>query len=447
MLRLIDTFRLGLYSLFLHKLRAGLAVLGILIGIAAVIALVAMGEGVSYQAQQQIKDLGAKNVIIKSVKPPQQTSQGGGGGLFVAYGILRSDFERILSNLEAIDAVEAAVPMRELRREVRSNDRTTEARIVGCTADYQMVNRLTIDKGRFVQDGDGRPMPQNICVLGAQTATTLFPLENPLDRVVQINSDFYRIVGVTEERDPSAAIGGSLESQDYNFDVYIPLETLRARIGDMVFTSRSGSREGEIVELSQITLTVPELELVEPAAGVVKHLLTKYHENANDFGVTVPKELLRQAERLRLMFNGLLIIIAGISLVVGGIGIMNIMLATVTERTREIGIRRALGAKRRDIIQQFLIEAVVLTSIGGALGVALGFFVKPLVVYGRQVLLQFWPDLASSLPPTILQLEPRIAGWSIIASLVISIGVGVLFGLYPARRAAMMDPIEALRHE
>ena len=166
-----------------------------------------------------------------------------------------------------------------------------------------------------------------------------------------------------------------------------------------------------------------------------------------DFGVTVPKELLRQAERLRMMFNALLIIIAGISLVVGGIGIMNIMLATVTERTREIGVRRALGAKRTDIIQQFLIEAVVLTSIGGALGVGLGFLVKPTVSLARYLLTNFWPDLASALPQIILQLEPRIAGWSIIASLAISIGVGVLFGLYPARRAAMMDPIEALRHE
>ncbi len=442
MIRLLNTFRLGLYSLFLHKLRAALAVFGILIGIAAVIAMVALGEGVSYQAQQQIKDLGAKNVIVRSVKPPQQSSSGG-SGLFIEYGVRRDDYERILSNLPLI---ESAVPMRELRREVRFNDKQVEARVVGCTTDFASVNRLTIQSGRFLNDRDNSP-PQNVCVLGAETARALFPIENPIDSVVQINADFYRIVGVTEKRDPSAAIGGSLSSQDYNFDVYIPLETLRIRIGDMVFTSRSGSREGEIVQLSQITLTVPELDEVEPAAGVIKYLLTKYHEDQNDFGVVVPKELLRQAEQLRLLINGLMIIIAGISLVVGGIGIMNIMLATVTERTREIGIRRALGAKRGDIIQQFLIEAVVLTSIGGALGVALGFLVKPFVHFGRQALLSFWPDIAASIPPNVLAIEPRIAMWSIIASLVISIGVGVVFGLYPAWRAAAMDPIEALRHE
>jgi len=442
MLRLLNTFRLGLYSLFLHKLRAALAVFGILIGIAAVIAMVALGEGVSYQAQQQIKDLGAKNVIVRSVKPPQQSSSAG-SGLFIEYGVRRDDLERILSNLPLI---ESAVPMRELRREVRFNDKQVEARVVGCTTDFASVNRLTMQRGRFLNDSDNKP-PQNVCVLGAETARALFPIENPIDSVVQINSDFYRIIGVTEKRDPSAAIGGSLSSQDYNFDIYIPLETLRIRIGDMVFTSRSGSREGEIVQLSQITLTVPELEEVEPAAGVIKYLLTKYHEDKNDFGVVVPKELLRQAEQLRLLINGLMIIIAGISLVVGGIGIMNIMLATVTERTREIGIRRALGAKRSDIIQQFLIEAVVLTSIGGALGVGLGFFVKPFVSVGRQALLSFWPDIAASIPPNVLAIEPRIAMWSIVASLVISIGVGVVFGLYPAWRAAAMDPIEALRHE
>ncbi len=442
--RFLTTLRLGVYSLFLHKLRSGLAVLGILIGITAVIWLVAMGEGVSYQAQQQIKDLGANNVIIRSVKPPQQTSSSmGRGGMFIEYGILRADYGRIMSNLPFIHE---AVPMRELRREVRADGRSVEARVVGCTPQYFSINRLIMDRGRFLTDSDNSP-PQNYVVLAAKTARSLFPIEDPVNRVIEINQDFYRIVGVTAERDPSAAIGGSLDSQDYNFDVYIPLETLRTRIGDMVMTSRSGSREGEIVQLSQITLTVPDVAQVEATADVIRNLMEKYHKGKNDFGVVVPKELLRQAERLRMMFNVLLILIAGISLIVGGIGIMNIMLATVTERTREIGVRRALGAKRRDIIQQFLIEAVVLTSIGGTLGVGLGFLVKPFVSLVRTGLTQLSPDLASALPPTIMELEPRIAPWSIIASLGISIGVGVVFGLYPARRAAMMDPIEALRHE
>jgi putative ABC transport system permease protein len=214
----------------------------------------------------------------------------------------------------------------------------------------------------------------------------------------------------------------------------------------MVFSSRSGSREGEIVELSQITVSIASLEEVDVAADIIRTLLEKYHE-IEDWAVVVPKELLRQAELLRMLFNVLLVLIAGISLVVGGIGIMNIMLATVTERTREIGVRRALGATRRNIIQQFLAETVVLTSVGGALGVGLGFLCKPTVELLRDAALRIVPDKMAALPPTILDLEPRIAPWSILASLFISIGVGLVFGLYPARRAALMDPIEALRHE
>jgi putative ABC transport system permease protein len=164
-------------------------------------------------------------------------------------------------------------------------------------------------------------------------------------------------------------------------------------------------------------------------------------------GVVVPKELLRQAEVLRMIFNLLLVLIAGISLLVGGIGIMNIMLATVTERTREIGIRRALGAKRKDIVRQFLAESVVLTGVGGGLGVLIGFLCVPTIRLTRWVLVEFFPDIVAALPPTIMKLEPRIAPWSIFISLFISIGVGLVFGLYPAYRAAQMDPIEALRHE
>jgi putative ABC transport system permease protein len=226
----------------------------------------------------------------------------------------------------------------------------------------------------------------------------------------------------------------------------MPLSTLRARIGDMVMTSRSGSQEGEVVELSQITISLPSVDQVEEASEVIRRLLETFHDKP-DFGVVVPKELLRQAELLRMMFNVLLVLIAGISLIVGGIGIMNIMLATVTERTREIGVRRALGAKRSDIIQQFLVEAVVLTSLGGALGVGLGFLVKPTVPVLLKSLVELFPETTSALPPVILQLQPRIAPWSVVASLAISIGVGMVFGLYPARRAALMDPIEALRHE
>lgn len=442
MLLLLQTLRLGIYSLLLHRLRSGLAVLGILIGVTAVIWLVALGEGVSHQAQQQIKDLGASNIIIRSVKPAQTGSKGGRSGMFLEYGLKRADFGRIMSNVPSIDK---AVPMRQIKFEVRNDDRTIEATVVGCTTDYFELNHLTMFSGRFLEATDGEQR-LNVCVLASNTARTLFPLDNPVGKTVQIGSDFYRVIGETASRDPSAAIGGSLESKDYNNDVYIPLEALRWRIGDTVFTSRSGSREGEIVELSQITISINDTEKVDESAAIIKHLLSKYHP-LEDVGVVVPKELLRQAKLLQIIFNVLLVLIAGISLLVGGIGIMNIMLATVTERTREIGIRRALGATRSNVIYQFLIEAVVLTGVGGGLGVLIGFLVGPVVHYTRVFAQAAAPEVIASLPENILKLEPRVAPWSILASLFISIGVGVLFGLYPAYRAAMMDPIEALRHE
>jgi putative ABC transport system permease protein len=431
---------LGLKSLLLHKLRSGLAILGILIGVTAVIWLVAMGEGVSYQAQQQIKDLGANNIIVRSAKPPSDVTRG--GGFIIAYGLMRDDYDRIVTN---VPTMQQAVPMREIRKEARFLDKLIDVRVVGCTAKYLAMNNLEMARGRFLTDKDFEK-GENVAVIGDETARELFPYEDPIDEFLQIDNEFYKIIGQTESKTPSGGIGGSLAAQNYNLDVYIPLSTLRTRIGDIVVTSKAGSREGEQVELSQITVTVHELEQVDETADIIKTLLAKFHPNG-DYSITVPKELLQQAQVLQMMFNLLLVLIAGIALLVGGIGIMNIMLATVTERTREIGIRRALGAKQRDIVAQFLSETIVLSATGGLLGVFFGFLCHPVIDGTRAVVGQLFPDVYASLPSNIQQLEPRIAPWSIIAAFLISVGVGVVFGLYPAQRAAKMDPIEALRHE
>lgn len=441
MRELLNKLRLGFNSLLLHKLRSALAVLGILIGVTAVIWLVAMGEGVSYQAQQQIKDLGATNIIVRSVKPPQESSRSG-SAFFITYGLLREDFERIVSN---VPTLQQAIPMREIRYEIRNGDHTADCKLIGCTTEYLTLNHLTVDSGRFLTDADLKHN-QNVAVVAHDAANTLFPLGNPLGRSIQIGADFYVVVGLTAPRTASAAIGGSLEAREYNQDVYIPLSTLRRRIGDQVMTARSGSHEGEIVQLSQITLSVADLDEVDSTAAVVSHLLEQNH-NVPDYAVVVPKELLQQAEMMQTMFNILLVVIAGISLLVGGIGIMNIMLATVTERTREIGVRRALGATQGDIVQQFLIETIVLSATGGLLGVACGFLCGPAIDGLWAVLERFFPDMVAAIPANLQELEPRIAPWSIVVAFGISVGVGVVFGLYPARRAALMDPIEALRHE
>lgn len=437
-----QTLRLGVKSLLLHKLRSSLTVLGILIGVTAVIWLVAMGEGISHQAQEQIKSLGATSIIIRSVKPSEQLAPGSAGSFILSYGLKREDFQRIV---DSIPAVRQAVAMKETRQGVNYGDRVLDARVVGCTPEYLDLNHLHIDIGRFLTAADLERI-DNVCVLADETSRTLFPYEDPIGHSVQIGKEFYSVVGTMRNRAPSAGIGGSLAAQDFNQDVYIPLTTFRARIGDTVVTARAGSRSAENVELSQITIKVGDIAEVDGTAAMIESILRQSHRRS-DFAIVVPKELLRQAEILRMMFTILLVVIAGISLLVGGIGIMNIMLATVTERTREIGIRRALGAKRAHIQWQFLSETIVLTMVGGFLGVALGLLCGP-VVRGLQIAAKTaTPDVYRTLPESVQNLEPQVALWSIVASMLIAVLVGVFFGLYPARRAAYMDPIEALRHE
>ena len=432
-----QTVQLGLKSLMLQKMRAGLAALGIFIGTTTVIWLVAMGEGVSYRAQQQILELGAANIIVRTKEPNAGSDAQDANSRVKTFGLLRTDYLRIAEN---IPKIRRAVPMRELRYELRLGNRTADAKLVGCVEDYFELNQLQLARGRWLTPRD---RGKKVVVLADETAKRLFPFENPIGQTIWVGAEFYKVIGQTKPRTASAAIGGSLDSRDYNLDAYIPLKTLRHRIGDLVMKRVGGEFHGEKVELSQITVEVSDIEDVDETAAIIATLLKKYHEK-EDYAVVVPKELLRQAERTRAMFNVLLVVIAGISLLVGGIGIMNIMLATVTERTREIGIRRALGATRQHIISQFLIETVVLTASGGLLGVLFGLSVGPLFRGFRTAIETMSPDL---LPPIVHTLEPRIAPWSVILSLVISLGVGLVFGVYPARQAAHMDPIEALRHE
>ncbi len=427
---------LALRSLWLHKLRSFLSVLGIIIGTGAVIALMAFGEGSMQDALEDIQRQGATNIMVRSVKPPDETSQQRRGWTNV-YGITYDDVDRIEAHTRS--TVTRMVKMRVFPQEVRRAERVFNGRIVATTPEYADVNKLELASGRFLTHDDDDDMV-NVAVLGAATADRLFPFDDPIGQSVNVNQHRYRIVGVCRDRMPTGGSGGSLAAEDYNNDVYIPLRTCLGRFGERIVLRVAGTFSREAVDLHQVTLTVDAdvftdagRDKVRATGEVIKDLMESYHLK-KDFAITVPLDRLEEAERAKERYKTLLVFIAGISLIVGGIGIMNIMLATVTERTREIGIRRALGAKRRDITLQFLVEAVVQTTVGGLVGVGLGLGIALAVPPVSQ-----W--LASTNVPA------KINVLSIFLSLGVAVGVGVAFGMYPARRAALLDPIEALRHE
>ncbi len=414
------SFILAVRSLWLHRLRAFLSVLGIIIGTGAVISLMAFGEGSMQDALEDIRRMGANNIMVRSTKPTDDANSSKRSYVAI-YGLTYADFDKIAN----IPTVTKMVPMRIFPQEARKGFRSINSRVVATVPEYLDIHNMEIRSGRFLVPDD-EILLRNVAIIGSETANRLFPFEDPIEKEIQLGTFFYRIIGVMKERSQ-----GGVSTEDINLDVVIPIATARVRFGEKIFMRSAGSRSAEKVEISQITLTVSETDKVRPTGEIIRNLLEKHGKS--DWSVSVPLDRLEEAERAKDRYKMLLVLIASISLLVGGIGIMNIMLATVTERTREIGIRRALGAKRRDITLQFLIEAVVQTSVGGLLGVLMGL---GLVVGLPWVADTFWD----------VRMPAKVHVESIAWSLATAVGVGLIFGIYPSRRAALMDPIEALRH-
>ncbi|GAB4156397.1 MAG: ABC transporter permease [Planctomycetota bacterium] len=420
----LRTIRLGLKSLMLHKLRSTLTTAGILFGVASVIAMLAVGEGASEEALNRFRDMGVTNVLIRSVRPEEtQKSSSSSFRQIMDFGLAYQEAERIANLLPRARVVR----VREITRGLVHNEYWRSTVIVGTEPAFLSVTNMRVQEGRWLTDLDLHNQ-DNVCVLGASLARTLFPIENPMDQTVLAGyEDRFRVVGVLEYQGRAAGASGTT----YDECLFIPLTSSRRRFGDTILNT--SNNRFERVELHEVKVQAERAETVEATAAVLRELLlpksgVSVHKDKGDIEITVPLELLRQAEASKRMFNIVLAVIASISLLVGGIGIMNVMLATVTERTREIGIRRALGAKKRHIVFQFLVEAGVLSALGGVIGVALGMVVP--------LLIEYW------FHQTTLILVPHV-----VLAFGISAVVGVAFGIYPAWRAANMDPVEALRHE
>ncbi|MBN1392016.1 MAG: ABC transporter permease, partial [Sedimentisphaerales bacterium] len=417
--------KLGVKSLWMHRLRSTLTMLGIIFGVCSVIAMLAIGEGASQAAQEAIARLGSTNLIIETAKPPEKQTDTGKVETVHKYGLTYADAESIHNTIPDIEVV---VPVREIaQQEARYlNHPKVAVKVIGTIPWYTEISPVQLIRGRFLSSTDLHHQ-QNVCVIDEEVARKLFIFDDPMNEDIRIQGNYYRVVGVvgaSASADVQNEFGKDIvapvnPSGGVIGNIYVPLTTAKTRFTELSASFSGGSESIERVELQKIIVKVDSIEQVLPMRDILNASLTQFHDKS-DYHIAVPLEQLRQAARTKRIFSIVLGSIAAISLLVGGIGIMNIMLATISERTREVGIRRALGARKRDIIVQFLSETLLLTLTGGILGIVFGSLIPFLVTYfGRM--------------PTI------ITASSLVLAFGISALVGIAFGLYPAYRAANMD--------
>ena len=426
----------ALQSIVTHPLRSLLTGLGVFIGVVSVVWLLAIGEGIADQAEGEIMELGASNLIISSKRPPEE-ERSSKGAYFYSYGLTENDYQKIS---QTVPHISASYPTRELNnRTIFTKAAKTRAELLGCLPNYRSLHNLVLTKGRFISEEDNYDGAE-VCVLASSLAKTLFPFGDSLGKPVNIGGNLYTVIGEVAPRTNLNDSGGLGFKELFEDNVYLPLSTHWSKIFDYYYRGYDGSNL-----ISKITLTIDDQGKLLSVAQMIRDLLQNDH-GIEDYQVTVPLELMEQAERAKMTFVALMGLVAGISLFVGGVGIMNIMLATVTERTREIGIRRAIGAKQSDIILQFLAETIVLTGMGGMVGILAGLLCEPAYSTILEFMETLAPTLYQSLPPSMQGMEPVLVPWSLPLVFGVAVLTGVIFGLYPARKASQMDPVEALRH-
>ena len=420
----LELVREALKNLARHKLRSFLTALGIIFGVASVIAMVSAGEGARRAILSQISELGTKNIIVNAKRPPAEEDvqrQGERGGVH-SYGLTFQDAEQIRATLPGVVEV---LPVHDVEKWIWFKSRRLEAKVRGVTPAYLRRLGMVVSQGRSLSELDGRARAR-VCVVREGLIRQARYVGDPLELDLKVGSEFFRVVGVLPERSLQSSNSTVLRLDGSALEVYVPFETVTDRFG-LETQGRGGEGPQTRVELHQLLCAVASEAEVVPSARGLQAILARFHPR-RDYEVTIPLELLASRQRTQRVFNLVLPVSAGISLLVGGIGILNIMLASITERTREIGVRRALGATQVDITIQFLIETVTLSAVGGLLGVALG-------------------AAGVALLDALTTWEPVITPGAVAVSMGISCLTGVAFGLYPARRAALMDPIGALRHD
>ena len=409
---LFESIKVALLNLGRHKLRTVLTMLGMIFGVAAVLAMLSIGAGAEREALSVIQKMGLRNIIVRAKEFEREELK-----------MLRQDSPGLC--LRDVAALEQAMPegaivvgKKQLKTyQIASAFGRADSRVIGVFASYPQVVNLVLVEGSFFLPVDEEKAHQ-VCVLGTSSRRKLFGLNEAVGQQIKINQEWFSVVGVLADQQTADQEFEGVKLENFNNDIYLPLRTLLHKFEPDPVAN----------ELDEIIACVPSDADLTEQASLVSGLVGSMHNQMDDFSIVVPERLLEQSRQTQKIFNIVMGAIASISLVVGGIGIMNIMLASVLERTREIGLRRAMGARRRDISRQFVLESVTISMSGALLGIAVGFAIAQLVaVYSG------WA--------TIVTL------WSILLSVGVSVSVGLVFGIFPAKKAALVSPIEALRYE
>jgi putative ABC transport system permease protein len=408
-----ESIRIAIYGLRDHKFRSFLTMLGIIFGTASVIAMISIGEGAKKQAMAKYQDLGVSNIIIRDKDLTDADLE-----------VVRTKFSQGLSLDDAkairdiVPGVQGVAPQSETKLDAMYGDKSSKATVIGVTPEVTSILNYRMDRGGFI-DNDHYNRQLKICILGANIARELFRYEDPMGKNIKLGDQWFEVTGVLKTKALFTETVGELAARDLNNDVYIPLSTFSKRIPKANTLSS---------ELKQVTIKLSGSEKLMESAGIIRSIINRRHFNNDDFSIIIPYELMEQEKKETRIYNLLLASIAAISLIVGGIGIMNIMLASVMERTQEIGIRRAVGGRRSDIMGQFVTEAMTMSLTGGLIGVLLG------------IVLSVGISLLTAV-------KTNLTLYSILIAFSFSVIVGITFGYLPAKRAADLKPIDSIRHD